>query len=128
MSNKLTKSPRLNHLLYEMGIYSAYDVISLLPRRYDDFSYTPERNLVDKQKVVLLGKVISVSQLVKHRGLSLVKFEFMTLKGTYFRVIAFNRPYLIKIITVNETYTLIGVFDKKNNEINMVNIVKGEIS
>jgi len=37
MSNKLTKSPRLNHLLYEMGIYSAYDVISLLPRRYDDF-------------------------------------------------------------------------------------------
>jgi len=128
MSNKLTKSPRLNHLLYEMGIYSAYDVISLLPRRYDDFSYTPERNLVDKQKVVLLGKVISVSQLVKHRGLSLVKFEFMTLKGTYFRVIAFNRPYLIKIITVNETYTLIGVFDKKNNEINMVSIVKGEVS
>ena len=50
---KLTKSPRLNKYLYDMGIYNFYDVINHLPRRYEDLSYTVEKGLVDKQRVVL---------------------------------------------------------------------------
>lgn len=125
MNQKLTKSPRLNHLLYEMGIKNAYDVINYLPRRYEDFSYTMERNLGDKQRVVLFGRPLSLPQLVKHRGVSIVRFDFQTQKGTYFKVIAFNRPYLSNIINLENDYTLVGMFDKKNNEINLVNIIMG---
>lgn len=127
MNEKLTKSPRLNHLLFEMGIRNAYDVVNYLPRRYEDLSYTIERNLVDKQRVVLFGHPLSLPQLVKHRGVSIVRFDFQTQKGTYFKIIAFNRPYLSNIITLESDYTLIGTFDKKNNEINLVNIIKGVV-
>ena len=125
MNNKLTKSPRLNHLLYEMGIRNAYDVINYLPRRYDDLSYTLEKNLTDKQRVVLFGHPLSFPQLIKHRGVSIVRFDFQTQRRTYFKIIAFNRPYLSNIVTLDNDYTLVGIFDKKNNEINLVNIIKG---
>jgi len=127
MDNKLTKSPRLNHLLYEMGIRNSYDVVNYLPRRYEDINYTAEKNLSDKQRVVLFGKAISLPQLVRHRGVSIVRFDFLTSKNTYFKVIAFNRPYLSKIVDLANEYTLVGVFDKKNNEINTVNLYKGLI-
>jgi len=125
MNDKLTKSPRLNHLLYEMGIRSAYDVINYLPRRYEDLSYSIERNLADKQRVVLFGRPLSLPQIIKHRGVSIVRFDFQTQKGTYFKIIAFNRPYLSNIVTLENDYTLVGMFDKKNNEINLVNVIKG---
>ena len=57
---KLTSSPKLNSLLYEMGIHSYYGVISHLPRKYEYFVATPKdelANLVDKQRVVLEGKI-----------------------------------------------------------------------
>jgi ATP-dependent DNA helicase RecG len=56
---------------------------------------------------------------------SIVRFDFQTQKGTYFKIIAFNRPYLSNIVTLENDYTLVGMFDKKNNEINLVNIIKG---
>ena len=42
---KLTKSPKFNFLLGQMGIFTNYDVIYHIPKRYDDFSLTREKNL-----------------------------------------------------------------------------------
>ncbi len=124
---KLTKSNRLNYLLNQMNIYTPMEVINHLPRRYENFFYTEERNLLDKQRVVLLGKIISIPKLVKAHNMNITTFDYMTVKRTFFRVVAYNRPYLNKIINLEENFTLVGVFDKKRNEINLVNIYKGEI-
>ena len=56
---KLTNSPRLNVLLYKMGIFNYYDVVNHLPRRYDDYSLTRERDLEDKERVTIYAKVVS---------------------------------------------------------------------
>ena len=125
--DKLTKSPRLNYLLGQMGIFTPYDVIYHLPRRYEDFSYTQERNLVDKQRVVLLGQILSIPTNTKAKNINITTFDFMTEKKTFFRVVAFNRPYLGKIINLEEKFTLVGVYNRKRNEIDMMNIYKGEI-
>ena len=125
---KLTGSPRLNQLLYQMQIYSYYDVINHLPHRYEDFSYTEERNLKDKQRVVLLGKVISLPKETKKPHLNITTFEFMTKNKTYFRVVAYNRLYLGKIINLEDDFTLVGVYNRKHNQIDMINIYKGEIA
>ena len=125
--DKLTKSPRLNTLLHQMGIYSFYDVIYHLPRRYDNFNLTRDDHLEDKQRVVLLGDIISLPKLNNGRRASLVTFDFLDINRKYFRVMAYNRPYLLKTLKVNERYTLIGVYDKKRNEIDLVNLTKGEI-
>ena len=127
MSEKLTKSPRLNKLLYQMGIFDYYDVINHLPRRYEDFNYTHEKGLVDKERVVLLGKVISIPRLNKAKRVDVTTFDFMTVNKTFFRVVAFNRPYLAKNINLEDNFTLVGIYNRKRNEIDFLNMYKGEI-
>ena len=125
---KLTKSPRLNYLLGEMGIFDQYDVINHLPRRYDDFSYTPERDLKDKQRLVLLGKVISIPKNVTARGINILTFDFMSRGRRYYKVVFFNQPYLAKTLKIDEEYSIIGTFNLKRNEVDGQKILKGEIS
>ena len=124
---KLTKSPRLNYLLGEMGIFTHYDAINHLPRRYDDFTYTVEKDLKDKQRVVLLGKVISVPKAVNARGIHIVTFDFMSNNRRYYKVVFFNQPYIAKMLKMDTDYSLIGTFNLKRNEIDGMKIVKGEI-
>ena len=124
---KLTKSKRLNYLLGQMGIFTPEDVVNHLPRRYENLNYTEERNLEDKQRVVVLGKLVSVPRLVRARKIQLITFEFLTKQGNYFKVVAFNRAYLMSNLNLDDYFTLSGVFVKKENEINLINIYKGEI-
>ena len=127
MSEKLTKSSRLNKFLYEMGIYNQYDVINYLPRRYEDFSYTHDRGLKDKERVVLLGKVLSLPKINSGKRISVATFDFMTNNKSYFRIVAFNRPYLAKNINLEDNFTIAGVYNAKRGEIDLINIYKGEI-
>lgn len=127
MNEKLTKSPRLNKYLYQMGIYNFYDVLNHLPRRYEDLSYTREKNINDKERVVLLGKIISLPKTNKGKRITVTTFDFMTVNKSYYRVVAFNRPYLDKNINMTDQFTLIGVYDAKRGEIDFINMYKGEI-
>ena len=124
---KLTKSPRLNFLLGEMGIFTPYDVINHLPRRYDDFTYSDEKEIKDKQRVVLLGKVISVPKSVKARGINIVTFDFMSQNRRYYKVVFFNQPYMVKMLKMDADYSLVGTYNLKRNEISGYKILKGEI-
>ena len=127
MEELLTKSKRLNYLLHKMGIFSSYDVINHLPKRYDDYSLTRERNLADKERVTIFAKVVTSAKKVLTRKAALVSFDVLTSNNTYFKVKAYNRPYLSKTVSVNEKYTITGIYDKKQNCINLINIVKGKI-
>ena len=124
---KLTKSPRLNHLLAMMNIFSPYDVVNHLPRRYDDFSYTPETDLKDKQRLVIKGKIISLPKVVNARRVNVLTFDFMSESRRYYKVVFFNQPYIAKMVKMEEEYSLIGFFNLKRNEIDAQKIVKGEV-
>ena len=127
MDNKLTKSSRLNYLLGELGIFTAYDVINHLPRRYDDYNYSDEKELKDKDRLVLLGKLVSLPKLVKAKGVTVISFDFMSQHSRYYRVVFFNQPYLAKTLKIDETYSIIGTFNFKRNEVDGQKISKGEI-
>ena len=60
-----------------MELYSFYDVINYLPYRYESFLPTAERGLEDKQRVVLIGEIISFPKLVRARNIDIVTFEFI---------------------------------------------------
>ena len=126
--DELSKSKRVNYLLHKMGIFSYSEVVNHLPRRYDDFSLTHERNLKDKEKVTILGKVVTSPKKVLAKKATIVSFDVLTSNNTYFKVKAFNRPYLSKTVVVNEEYTITGIYDKKQNHINVINILKGKIT
>lgn len=125
--DKLTKSKRLEWLLHQMDIWTYRDVINHLPRRYEDFNLSNTKSLEDKQRVVLLGEIVSVPKLNQGQKVKSVTFEFISTDRKYFKVIAFNRPYLVKTLKVNETYTLTGIYNRGNNTIDMINIVEGKI-
>ena len=125
--DKLTKSPRLNYLLGQMGIFTPCDVINHLPRRYEDFSYSLEKDIKDKQRLVLLGKVISIPKNMRARGIDILTFDFMSTSRRYYKVVFFNQPYLAKTLKIDETYSLVGTFNLKRNEVDGQRILKGEI-
>ena len=106
--DKLTKSPRLNVMLFNMGIYSQYDVINHLPRRYENFALTRESDLEDKERVVIYGHLVSSPRLVRARNIKIVTFEFMSEKKHYFKVVAFNREFLTNNLKINENVVEIG--------------------
>ena len=110
-----------------MGIYSYKDIIFHLPRKYEDLHPTNENNLVDKQRVVFVGKIASTPLTRRFSRLCVTSFSFVTKNKNVFFVEAWNRPYLAAILNNEDYYTLVGNYDQKKNKINLVNINKGEI-
>ena len=125
--DKLTKSPRLNFLLGEMGIFNYYDVVNHLPHRYDDYSYSDETDIKDKQRIVLFGKVISIPKVIRAKGVTVATFEFMSKNRRYYKVVFFNQPYISNVVKVDNEYSIIGTFNMKRNEIDGMKILKGEV-
>ncbi len=127
MTDNLSSSKRLNYLLHNMGIFSYYDVLEHLPRRYDDYSLTHERNLSDKERVTIFAKVVTSPKKVLGRKTTIITFDVLTDRNTYFKVQAFNRPYLTEYVSLDESYTISGVYDKGKNCINVINLLKGKL-
>lgn len=126
-SDKLTQSARLNLFLDKMEIFSKYDVIEHLPRRYESYLPSDLTDLKDKQRVVIIGKLASLPKLARARNIQVVTFDFLCINKRYFRVVAYNRHYLSSSLKMNEEYTITGSFNAKRNEINFVNYVKGKV-
>ena len=124
---KLTKSKRLNYLLGQMGIFTPFDVVNHLPKRYENLNYTNQKDLIDKQRVVIKGKLVSLPRYIRTKRIQLITFEFVSSENNYFKVVAFNRSYLLKNLNLEDDFTILGMYIKKDNEINLVNIYKGEI-
>ena len=92
---KLTKSKRLNYLLGQMGIFTPFDVVNHLPKRYENLNYTEQRNLADKQRVVIKGKLVTSPRYVRTPRIQLITFDFLSSEGNLFKTVAFNRTYLL---------------------------------
>ena len=112
-----------------MGIYDSFDLISYLPYRYESFEYSSkkEKELVDKERVVIYGRLVSNPKYLKINKLDIVKFFFASENGGFFSVVAFNRPYLMSILNLEDHYTLVGSYSLERKELNLVNLKKGEI-
>jgi ATP-dependent DNA helicase RecG len=121
---KLTSSPRLAEALATMGIHDFKDVLMHFPYRYEDLTPTNEVLLIDKQRLVLTGKVKSAPQLLYFSTIKAVQFYFTTNQGLSLQVIAFNRTYLAKSIKVGETYTIVGTYDATRRSISLTTIIE----
>jgi ATP-dependent DNA helicase RecG len=123
----LSKSERINEGLNNIDIKNFLDVIFHYPRSYDDFSLTPEPLKVDKGRVSLFGSIVSVPRINRINRLILVTFNFQSSSGYTYRVVAFNRSYLINTLKYGQEVTLIGVLDQAKREINLTKVVNGPI-
>lgn len=124
---KLTSSNKFQDELERMGINTFEDVIMYLPRTYINLNLSRETSLEDKEKVVVLGKIVSTPTIIKHGNLTIVRFAFITINNNFFNIVAFNRPYLANQLKLGNTYTIMGNYDLAKNCINLVKIVNGEV-
>lgn len=123
---KLTNSPRINKSLKKMHIFSLYDLIHHVPRKYEDFSLTNDRNLTDKERVVFSGELLTDVTLKNTRKIKILTFEVISTTNTFHRVVCFNRVYLASMLKKGDKVTIIGNYNKKDDCISMLSIHKGE--
>lgn len=125
---KLTSSPKLNSLLYQMGINTYFDVVNYLPRKYEYyFSSTKEElsSLADKSRVILEGNVIGNIKTLRFSSSSNASFYFHNdMDNEDYQVIAWNRPYLNKELIGNEKLVLSCIYDQKRHQMSMVSFKK----
>ena len=90
----LTSSKNAEKELNLMGIYTSEDLISYLPYKYESFEYCnkKEYELVDKERVVLLGRLVSNPKFIRTPKLDIIKFFFISEEGSFFNVVVNNRP------------------------------------
>lgn len=124
----LSKSPNLNIALASMGIFSPEDVLNHLPKRYENYTYTKRKYVYeDKDRLVILGKVISQPRVNRFSHRQLVAFTFETDEGEVFKIEAWNRGYLTNILNMEDLYTISGIYDKKRHCLSLINLLKGKI-
>ena len=125
----ISKSKAFNEALRSIGIVEPIDVLKHLPRKYDDFTYSlPKSSYEDKERVVLLGKIVgNMPKCFRFAKRSVYRFSFETTNGYVFEVEAWNQTYLSHYLNLNDVFTLVGYFDKKRNKITLSKILKGEI-
>lgn len=125
--DKLSSSTRINTLLHSIGIYSYYDVINHLPRTYENLTISPRSAFLDKAKVTVRGVIVSPISVKKTARITISSFSVNTKDHYSYNIVAFNRAYLPNVLALGEEITLWGTFDKKANQINLINFVKGEV-
>jgi ATP-dependent DNA helicase RecG len=126
----LSKSPEFNLALAQVGITTPLQVLEHLPRRYENFSYTPRQDVYeDKARLVLLGHLTGPApRPLRFAHRVLYRFSFETTSGEVFLIEAWNRAYLGSFLQEGVTYTLSGVYEKKRHSLALINIVKGEVA
>ncbi len=120
---KTTLESELNNL----HIYDSEDLLNHLPYRYESFEYTNEFPLEDKNRYVLYGTIISRPIYVRAKNIKICSFSFASNEGVIYQVKAFNQDYLMKVLKVNEAFSLIASYSKKGNYMSLIKIKKGKI-
>jgi ATP-dependent DNA helicase RecG len=125
---KLTTSPRLEQALATMGIHTFVDVLLHFPYRYEDMNPTPLALYHDQQRLVLIGKVTSQANVFRRGHVVTTRFTIKDHHGHLMHVIAFNRPFLAKMIIPGDAVTVIGNYDANRQVVNLINAFKGDLS
>ena len=125
---KLTTSPRLEQALATMGIHTFVDVLLHFPYRYEDMNPTHDPLYHDQQRLVLNGKVTSQANVFRRGNVVTTRFTIKDHHGHLMHVLAFNRPFLAKMIIPGDAVTVIGKYDANRQVVNLINAFKGDLS
>ncbi len=121
---KLTSSPRLAQALADMGIHSFADVLLHFPYRYEDLNLTSNGLYHDQQRLVLQGKITSTPSNFRRGSMVTTRFTFKDQHGHLMHVIAFNRPFLARMIIPGDTIMVVGKYDASRQLLNLINAFK----
>ena len=122
---KLTTSEKIQQGLDKLGLARYEDVLLYLPRTHTDFTPTSQANLVHKDRVVFTCKIVSKPVMNQTYHTNVMTFSVVTFEKQYFKVVAFNRSYLMQMLKEGDTYTMVGNYDGTRQAIILIQLIKG---
>lgn len=122
---KLTE--KRSTLLHHLQLTSSFDIVSYFPARYDDFSVTKIERSSHQQRVVIKGEVHNKGSLIRiNTRFQRFQFEVKTLDSMY-RVVVFNRPYLLSNLVINSPVLIAGKLDYYKKEIIATDVITKQV-
>lgn len=117
--------PQTLRILRDNGIWSAYDLVSYLPKGYEDFSIVNLNDARHKDVITVLGKILTEPKLIRGGKVERLVFKAEVLKETL-DIVVFGRSYLLKQIQKDDAIQIKGTYDLYRGQINASSIVKAE--
>lgn len=110
--------PKKASAFNKIGIETIRDLLFFYPRDFMRITnMDKQQNLQDKEKVYLTGYVVEPPFLKKvKQNLSYITTSISTDNGRY-KIIIFNRPYLLNKLKTNISVAIQGNYSKKYNQI-----------
>lgn len=117
--------PSTLRILRNNGIWSAYDLVSHLPKGYEDFSITTLHDAKHKDVITVLGKIKTPLKLIRGAKIERIVFK-AEIFGELIDIIVFGRSYLLKQLNQDDIIQIKGSFDLYRHQINASSVVKAE--
>lgn len=114
--------------LASMGIYSVQDLLEYLPYRYEDYQKKDLSEIAHDEKATIEGKVHSEPSL-RYFPKKKSRLTFRMLIGKYLiTAVIFNRPFLKNQISLGQTLTITGKWDRNKMTITVSDVHFGTFS
>ncbi len=123
----LTNSKNIIDGLAKLNITDSETLLSYLPYRYEDQSYSDELDILDKEKITILIKIVSNPKLINTGRVPLITFFAISSHHEFYKINIFNQPYLMKSLLLNEEYSITGTYSLKNKTLTVSSLKKGII-
>lgn len=102
--------PKMGQAFGQLGIFTIKDVMHHFPFRFEDISERDINSILDNEKVMLKGKIVTPPVVNYFSGKkNRLNFRFAIDESTIIQVSFFNQPYLSKQLELGQT---IGVYGK----------------
>lgn len=125
----LTSSDKMLDSLHRMGIYDSFDLIKTLPYKYEDYSYTDESSLKDKDKVTILLRLVSNPIYLKTPKIDIIKFFAVSIHSNkFYTCVIYNRAFYKTMLNLEDQYTVVATFNEAKKELSVINLFKGEVT
>jgi ATP-dependent DNA helicase RecG len=114
--------------LAAMGILTVQDLLEYLPYRYEDYQLKDLSDIAHDEKATIEGKVHSEPSL-RYFPKKKSRLNFRLLVGKYLiTAVVFNRPYLKNQITLGQTLTVTGKWDRNKMTLTVSDVHFGTFS
>lgn len=117
--------PQTLKTLRQHSIWSTYDLVSYLPKGYEDFSITSMHEAKHQESITVLGKIVSDLKIIRGKKVERLTFKALILQETI-DIIAFGRSYLIKQIQKGDDVQIKGTYHMYQQKVLAKSIVKAE--
>lgn len=122
-----TKSKELLLELDKMGINTSEELVDYLPYKYEFLNYSNENEIQNKDRIIILGKLVSNPVIFNNGKISIITFHFVSVDDKFYTCKIFNRPFFMNILDLENQFTIIGTIDLEKRIINVINLKKGII-